>query len=102
MCASFRIGCRCDRRRSRLVFRVFIHLLITKMQTLPTTTLTTITILIITPITLLTLLITLTITLTILLPLLLTPIILGEFDLRWLPPLILSFRLHRGICFNQR
>jgi hypothetical protein len=85
---------------------VSIPLLITKMQTLPTTTtLTTIIILTIIPILLplpLTLLTTTT-TLTILLPLTLTPTpILAGFDLQWPPPLIISFRLRRDICFNQQ
>jgi len=107
LCASFRIGCRCDRRRIRLVFMVSIPLLITKMQTLPTTTLPTIIILTIIPILLLlplTLLTTTTTTTTILLlplPLPPTPILAG-FDLQWPPPLTISFPLRRDRCFNQQ
>ncbi len=81
---------------------VSIPLLITKMQTLPTTTLTTIIILTIIPILPLPLPL-LTTTTTILLPLPLSPTpILAGFDLQWPPPLIISFRLRRDICFNQQ
>jgi hypothetical protein len=81
---------------------VSIPLLITKMQTLPTTTtLTTIIILTIIPILLPLPLLTTTTILLLPLPLPPTPI-LAEFDLQWPPPLIISFRLRRDICFNQQ